>query len=181
MIPQHFFSQTFKTKKKAHMSTIAILDNRSTRDTLKASMTDRLIRVLGKDARVMKRGPLPKNTEFLVLSGSSRCISRGEIHQPAVDVIQEAMRKGIPILGICYGFQLLAHLHGYDVERLPKMVREDRLVNGVGRVRFHHGDRVKDVPCMHAFSDKVWGVQFHPESTTDGVIWLHEHIISHTQ
>ena len=163
------------------MSTIAIFDNRSTRDTLKASMTERLIGVLGKEARVLRSGPLPNNTNFLVLSGSSRCISRGEIHEPAMDVIHEAMRKGIPILGICYGFQLLAHLHGYDVERLPKMVREDRLVDGVGRVRFHHGDRVKGVPCMHAFSDKVWGVQFHPESTSDGIAWLRDHIILHTR
>ncbi len=157
--------------------TIVVFDNRSTRDTLKASMTARLIDTLGGETiEVIKEGPLPEGTTFLVLSGSSRCISKGEVHLPAVEVIYEAMEKKIPVLGICYGFQLLAHVHGYNVERLPERVREYRHVESVGRVRFHHGDWVANLPHMHPFSDTVYGVQFHPESTPEGVEWLRRHI-----
>ena len=108
---------------QTHM-TIVVFDNRSTRDTLKASMTTRLINILGGETiNVITEGPLPEGTTFLVLSGSSRCISEGEVHLPAVEVIYEAMEKKIPVLGICYGFQILAHVHGYSVERLRKSAR----------------------------------------------------------
>ena len=153
---------------------VVIFDNRSTQDTPKSSMTDKLIKVLG--AFAVKKSPLPLNTTFLVLSGSSRCISRGEIYPPATKVIQEAIDKQIPILGICYGFQMIAHVYGYTVERLPDIVREQKHVEGVGSVLFHHGDRVVGLPPLHQFSKKVFGVQFHPESSPDGVAWLQKHI-----
>lgn len=159
--------------------TIVVFDNRSTRDTLKASMTARLIDTLGGETiNVIKEGPLPEGTTFLVLSGSSRCISEGEVHLPAVEVIYEAMEQKIPVLGICYGFQILAHVHGYNVERLPEKVREYRHVEGVGKVRFHHKDCVVGLPHMHSFSDTLYGVQFHPESTPGGVEWLRKHIFT---
>lgn len=108
----------------------------------------------------------------LVLSGSSRCVSRGEIHLPAARAVRKARSKVVPAMGICYGFQLLAHMHGHTVARLPAMVREVRAVEGVGEVMFHHGDGVPDLPDMHVFSKSVEGTQFHPESTEDGVAWL---------
>ena len=162
--------------------TIVVFDNRSTQDTLKASMTTRLINTLGGETiDVITEGPLPEGTTFLVLSGSSRCISEGEVHLPAVEVVYEAMEQKIPVLGICYGFQILAHVHGYSVERLPEKVREHRHVEGIGKVRFHHKDCVVGLPHMYSFSDTVYGVQFHPESTPEGVEWLRKHIFTSSQ
>ncbi len=97
---------------------------------------------------------------------------------------------GLPILGICYGMQLLARMLGGRVE--PGATREfghaqlrligrDRLLAGLRRttpVWMSHGDRVEALPggfrpigatedCPFAAASdprrRLWGVQFHPE------------------
>lgn len=132
-----------------------------------------LLRTLGP-VRIVEdpEQDLTGSATCLVLSGSSRCISRGEVHVPAVRAVREARSRGIPVMGICYGFQLLAHMYGHPVTRLPVMVREVRTVEGVGEVMFHHGDGVSNLADMHVFSEGIEGTQFHPESTEDGVAWL---------
>jgi GMP synthase (glutamine-hydrolysing) len=101
----------------------------------------------------------------------------------------EAQKKsGMPVLGICYGMQLLARDLGGKVEQ--GKVREYGRVEVVGDCgkRFHawmsHGDIVKELPpgfesvskSVHGiyagmFNDerKLYGLQFHPEVThTEG-------------
>ncbi|MBW2494073.1 MAG: glutamine-hydrolyzing GMP synthase, partial [Deltaproteobacteria bacterium] len=105
---------------------------------------------------------------------------------------------GCPVLGICYGLQLLAHHLGGLVETaddreygraLLKIERDDPLFadleGGVERVTWmSHGDRVLRLPesfealatsngsPFAAVRDRdrpIWGVQFHPEVVhTDG-------------
>jgi len=105
---------------------------------------------------------------------------------------------GCPVLGICYGLQLIAHHLGGVVEKaedreygraLLKIERDDPLfadlAGGVERVVWmSHGDRVLRLPDgfetlatsdgspFAAFRDRrrpLWGVQFHPEvAHTDG-------------
>ncbi len=105
---------------------------------------------------------------------------------------------GCPVLGICYGLQLLAHHLGGLVETaddreygraLLKIERDDplfaELEGGVERVVWmSHGDRVLRLPegfealatsngsPFAAVRDRnrpIWGVQFHPEVVhTDG-------------
>ncbi len=97
---------------------------------------------------------------------------------------------GVPILGICYGVQLFAHMLGGKVERAPEreygiahLEHSDAtgIFNGVdGRTQvwMSHGDRVVDLPAgFHvvgttenspyaAIADpdrQFYGVQFHPE------------------
>jgi GMP synthase (glutamine-hydrolysing) len=98
---------------------------------------------------------------------------------------------GVPVLGICYGLQLLAHQLGGVVERaeereygraLLKPARADALFEGLGggerAVWMSHGDRVLRLPpgfVVLATSDNspfaavrhasrpIYGVQFHPE------------------
>jgi len=101
------------------------------------------------------------------------------------------LRSGIPVLGICYGMQLIAHLEGGKVHhgkreygRAELTVDEDAgLFAGFGAgesttVWCSHGDHVDDPPAGYrrvasttslpvaafcAEDRPVWGVQFHPE------------------
>ncbi len=96
---------------------------------------------------------------------------------------------GIPILGICYGNQLMAHLLGGGVERGEKgeygkaeiRLKKSVLFEGVPEQTvcwMSHGDRVAKTPegfsniaetdaCPYAAMEnihkKLYGVQFHPE------------------
>lgn len=96
---------------------------------------------------------------------------------------------GIPILGICYGNQLMAHLLGGGVERGAKgeygkaeiRLHKSILFDGIPEQTvcwMSHGDRVAKTPegftniaetdvCPYAAMEnvdkKLYGVQFHPE------------------
>jgi len=125
----------------------------------------------------------------IVLSGGPNSVyAEGA---PLIDVA--LLQAGIPILGICYGMQLMAHLLGGQVEPAPE--REFGLahlsVHGTSRlfegfsegdgeqaVWMSHGDRVLRLPegfaavgqsgnspsaAMASSDDRMFGVQFHPE------------------
>src|SRR5262249_12098328 len=99
---------------------------------------------------------------------------------------------GVPILGICYGLQLMAYLLGGEVHRAaeaeygPAVVRVDRAAGIFGRVGvgasldvwMSHGDQLAGLPrgfSARASTDntkfaaiadetrKIYGIQFHPE------------------
>ena len=167
------------------MPNIWIVDNRSRGGSLKASMTDRLISVLTEwypdDTRVVQdvAGASRVQGGVLVLSGSSLSVVTDALPQPAAVAVARALRQRMPVLGICFGFQMRAWLHGIPVRPLAQKVREHRSVDGVGRVYFHHGDGIffpedDDRPAMLGQFDgvRVCGVQFHPEATENGRAWL---------
>ena len=97
---------------------------------------------------------------------------------------------GIPVLGICYGMQLMAKMLGGQVERshsreygraVLTVTKEDLLFKGIPKKSvtwMSHGDKVKRMPegfkrlalshntSIASFADsrrKFFGVQFHPE------------------
>jgi len=103
------------------------------------------------------------------------------------------LRMGIPVLGICYGMQLLGHLLGGKVTRSEKreygkakitIEGEGKLFRGIGeegsqlQVWMSHGDQIRELPSgfrtvanskntpFAATEDnqrKIYGLQFHPE------------------
>jgi GMP synthase (glutamine-hydrolysing) len=130
----------------------------------------------------------------IVLSGGPASV----LDPGAPDLDPAVLEQGVPVLGICYGFQLLAHRLGGVVEKsedreygraLLKVERDDPLFadlpGGAERVVWmSHGDRVLRVPegftvigrsesspfaaVRHA-ERRIWGVLFHPEvAHTDG-------------
>ena len=127
----------------------------------------------------------------LILTGGPRSVY--EAGAPLAD--PRIFELGLPVLGICYGMQLMAHLLGGQVE--PSSSREygtsrlrieerDELLAGLPdefRCWMSHGDLVSAVPpgfsrigqtanaAIAAMGDqrrKLYGIQFHPEvSHTD--------------
>jgi len=122
----------------------------------------------------------------VVLSGGPRSVY--EEGAPHVD--GRILTSGLPVLGICYGHQLMAYLLGGKVARAPKreygrtlmrIVDEDDILAGLGPeqvVWMSHRDAVVKPPRgfrVLAFTDgspvaamrhermPLYGVQFHPE------------------
>jgi len=122
----------------------------------------------------------------IILSGGPSSIY--EKGAPRCD--RKILELGVPVLGICYGHQLIAHYMGGKVKRAKKMeygITEVKIDKRVGILRDHektekvwtsHGDTVLSLPddfevlahsrnCpISAFRHKrgpVYGVQWHPE------------------
>jgi len=129
--------------------------------------------------------PLPE-TKGIILSGGPASVTA--TGAPACDPALFSL--GIPVLGICYGMQLMAKMLGGDVERARSReygravltrVRSDPLFEKVPRRSvswMSHGDKVKRSPKgfiriasskntpLAAIVDRrrrLYGVQFHPE------------------
>jgi len=133
----------------------------------------------------------------IILSGSP--FSVRDLHAPNPDL--GFFRSKIPILGVCYGAQLLAQQFGGDVA--ASAVREygraqffpnqsDALLKGISspsQVWMSHGDSIAQLPknavCLGKTQDvtnaafrfvdePTYGVQFHPEvyHTSEGSLLL---------
>jgi len=129
------------------------------------------------------RGLKPK---ALILSGGPSSVY--DTHAPRCD--PEIFSLGVPILGICYGIQLLAQELGGRVQRSPRreygqaellLDRRAKLFQGLPsrmKVWMSHGDSLVEPPMgfevlAHTANSplaavaheakKIYGVQFHPE------------------
>lgn len=127
------------------------------------------------------------NVKGIVLSGSPH--STLENDSPDIDL--DALRAKFPVLGLCYGAQLLAKKYGGKVERSThreygrakiSIAEDDFLFENVtdgSVVWMSHGDSILALPAeakilaktesipVAAFKmdDKTYGIQFHPEVT----------------
>ncbi|AKV02344.1 GMP synthase glutamine-hydrolyzing protein [Labilithrix luteola] len=129
-----------------------------------------------------------KNPRAIILSGGPASVY--EEGAPSLD--KRVLELGVPVLGICYGMQLMAHLLGGKVERANKrefglaqvqVEKNDGIFHRFAKgesldVWMSHGDRVASMPagfettglsgntpfCAVANDNtKMYGVQFHPE------------------
>lgn len=155
-------------------------------------LISRRIRDLGVCAQVMPSDTSPKvlqadkSIKGVILSGGARSVY--EKDAPKFD--QNILRLSIPILGICYGHQLIAHLLGgkvisgksgeYGLMKL-NVKKADGVLGGLGKLKnvwMNHRDVVVRLPKsfvsiastqyskIAAFASKkqeIFGVQFHPE------------------
>ncbi len=127
------------------------------------------------------------NPKGIIFSGGPRSVYGDAV--PSAD--PRLLDLGIPMLGVCYGMQLIAHLAGGSVVRAEKREygRASIGVSGTGLflgfdrdeetpVWMSHGDHVDEAPAgfrVTASSDNspvaafehtekpIYGVQFHPE------------------
>lgn len=126
-----------------------------------------------------------KNLEGVILSGGPD----SAYETGAVTIDKEILKLGIPVLGICYGMQLMAKLLGGKVKAesnkefggVEARLRRGLLFQGLpGRqkVWMSHGDQVVGLPkgfknigrsrltthiAMEDKLKKIYGLQFHPE------------------
>ncbi len=172
-------------REKINNSEIAVLDAGGQY----CHLISRKIRELGARAEV-----LPSNTPSsklenycgIVISGGPASVY--EFQSPKVD--KDIFNMNIPILGICYGHQMMAHLLGGEVKAGKvgeygisnmKILTEDSLFKGLNReeaVWMSHMDTVERPPtgfkrlgstkecniaAMGNIDKKYFGIQFHPE------------------
>ena len=139
----------------------------------------------------------------VILSGSPFSVRSADAPNPDLSEI-----KGeLPLLGVCYGAQLLAHSSGGSV--MPSETREygranlsfidqsNELVSGMtdgSQVWMSHGDTIKELPSGYEIissttdvavagykvnGEKTYGIQFHPEvyHSSEGAILLKNFVV----
>jgi GMP synthase (glutamine-hydrolysing) len=147
--------------------------------------------------------PPDESVKGIILSGSPFSVRNDNAPDPDISGI-----KGkFPVLGICYGAQLLVHKSGGEVKlsesreygraSLININSEDPLFTGVNsgtQVWMSHGDTIVNLPrgfeitgstadvkagAYRIANEKTWGIQFHPEvyHTTEGTLILKNFVI----
>jgi GMP synthase (glutamine-hydrolysing) len=146
---------------------------------------------------------LDASVKGVILSGSPSSVL--DAKAPEYDFSQ--VKGKLPLLGVCYGAQLLAHQFGGKV--MPSEIREygranlnyvdtsNNLMQGVptnSQVWMSHGDTIKEIPSNYQVvastadvkvaaykveGETTFGIQFHPEvyHSTDGLQLLKNFVV----
>jgi GMP synthase (glutamine-hydrolysing) len=146
---------------------------------------------------------LTENIKGIILSGSPYSVRDAQAPNPDLSKI-----KGIfPLLGVCYGAQLLSQKFGGEV--LPSNHREygramldvvdasNIFLKGISKntqVWMSHGDTISKIPdnykiiastadvkvgAFHVQNENTWGIQFHPEvyHSTEGLQMIQNFVV----
>lgn len=146
---------------------------------------------------------LNSDVKGVILSGSPHSVRE----ENAPDVDFQSIGAKYPLLGVCYGAQLIAQKSGGSV--MPSKTREygranlsfvnqdNNLLAAVSlnsQVWMSHGDTITEIPsnfeiiastdsvkvaAFHIKDTNIWGIQFHPEVThsTDGKHLLYNFLV----
>jgi len=130
---------------------------------------------------------ITSNIKGVILSGSPHSVREENPLNPNLD----AIKGKLPLLGICYGAQLLSHFYGGEVGKsnsreygranLNFVDNSNPLFKGISnqsQVWMSHGDTIIKVPENYKIvasthdvkvagyaltNEQTWGIQFHPE------------------
>ena len=131
-----------------------------------------------------------RDTAVIITGSSANVPDRDDWVVDTEAVLRELYAREVPILGVCFGHQLLAQALGGEVIKNPRgremstveieRLEHDRILDGMPprfRANACHSDTVSRLPdgcavlaqspgdphqCLR-FSDICYGVQFHPE------------------
>ncbi len=145
---------------------------------------------------VFRNQPLPslEETSAVVITGSAAMVShREDWSEETSQWLKQAVEAGLPVLGVCYGHQLLAQALGGKVGPNPNgrqigtvmtksldSASDDPLLGHLPlqySSQTSHSESVLELPpnaerlatsplddnFAIRFSDNAWGVQYHPE------------------
>ena len=147
---------------------------------------------------------LGSDIKGFIFSGSPHSVRE----EQAPDVDFKAIQERFPLLGVCYGAQMIAQKSGGNV--MPSKIREygranlnfvkheDPLLAAVSpdsQVWMSHGDTISEVPenfeiiastesvrvaAFHVKGTRTYGIQFHPEVThsVDGKHLLYNFLVN---
>lgn len=166
----------------------------------------RRIRELNTYCEIFPYNKFPEKKEEIkgvILSGSPFSVNQQDAFKPELSSI-----KGkFPVLGICYGAQLMAQQGGGKVEasgtreygraHITSFDHEDPLLKDIrknSQVWMSHGDTITQIPSYYKIiagtdevkvgayrieGEKTWGVQFHPEvyHSEDGMAILENFVV----
>ncbi len=138
--------------------------------------------------------PSLRDTAAIVVTGSAAMVTdHSEWIETAAAWLRDAVAQDVPVLGICFGHQLLAYALGGNVDynpngievgtidvRLQSAARNDNLFAELPQVLHVHASHQQsvlklppaalllassDMDPHHAFrvGECAWGLQFHPE------------------
>lgn len=166
----------------------------------------RRVRELNVYCEILPFNKIPELTpdvKGVILSGSPYSVRDPQAPKPDLS----GLKGKLPLLGVCYGAQLLAAEFGGEVQGAPSreygramlsVVRpEDPLMINVPsptQVWMSHGDTITSIPesyqiiastenvrvaAYHIEGEQTWGIQFHPEvyHSTDGTIILRNFVM----
>ena len=143
------------------------------------------------DGRTAMEGLVSLDVSGVIITGSPAHLRQNEEWMKwTMAALVQLNHRGVPILGICFGHQLLGQALGGSVAANPQgrevgtyaleFHAKDPLLDGLSaepHVVMTHLDSVIDVPSQAMviastsleknaairFSERTWGVQFHPE------------------
>jgi len=187
---------------------IAVIDNAS--DTPAIQCFNRLVERTGRvftyhipavqgieSLRRLKRPP-----EAIFLFGSySNIHERQAWHKQVADYSLNALESGVPILGICFGHQLMADALGGEVSHIAqdkphKLTRRFETKDDSFTFVMEHSYEISRMPaslvtvgaspaCRHDFVAHAqlpyWGVQGHPEASWDFVEATQDGLLSEAE
>ena len=187
---------------------ILVINN--SRDLYKATMTPKLLGILQsldidyiiiekkKELKKIKKKYPNKEIKGIILSGGPLCISDNVYYNDIIkNITAMQLFSAIPVLGICFGFQVLGDIYGGTIDKLHyhnlgfkqvdlsncelELFQKIKQKKNIHTFFFSHNDQIKHVPPTFKYfidngivigiehkDKKIFGVQFHPEGSSDG-------------